>query len=230
VAIAVRDDGVGMTADVASRAFDPFFTTKEPGKGTGLGLSTVYGIVRQSGGAVWIDSLPGAGTTVWIYLPRVDAAPPTEAPLTIPRPATHRATVLVAEDEPMVRDLVQRILGRAGYEVLVAADGLAALKLAERHAAVIELLVTDVVMPNLGGRDLARRILATHPRLPVLFLSGYAHDSDDLLAVPAPAKDFLQKPFANARLLEAVEELLERARRTAAGAADAAESTSTRES
>lgn len=217
VALSVKDDGVGMTAEVASRAFDPFFTTKEQGKGTGLGLSTVYGIVKQSGGAVWIESRPGAGTTVRIYLPAVDSAPSDDATPTLSPTSAHQATILVAEDEQMVRDLVQRILSRAGYEVLTAADGLAALELAERRPATIDLLITDVVMPNLGGRDLARRILVTHPHVPVLFLSGYAHDNDDLLAASPAATEFLQKPFANARLLEAVEGLLERAHRKAVG-------------
>ncbi|MBK7784450.1 MAG: MASE1 domain-containing protein [Gemmatimonadetes bacterium] len=208
VALAVQDTGVGMANEVQRRAFDPFFTTKEQGKGTGLGLSTVYGIVKQSGGAVWLESAPGAGTTVSIYLPRVAAAPEV-LDAAAPEPAAApRGTVLVVEDERMVRDLVRRTLARAGYQVLEAADGEAALALARTEPGTIDLLLTDVVMPRLGGRQLAARLQAERPGLRVLFMSGYASDAGDLHDLVLGAGDFLQKPFAPSRLLERVGALL----------------------
>ncbi len=212
VALSVRDNGVGMSGEVVARAFDPFFTTKELGKGTGLGLSTVYGIVKQSGGAVWIDSVPAIGTTVWIYLPRVPASAEPEKTVSIPRPHTQQATVLIAEDEQLVRDLVHRILARAGYQVLAAADGPAAIAMAQSHRGPIDALITDAVMPHMSGRELASRLLATRPGLPVLFMSGYASDSQHLVATVPGAASFLQKPFDASRLLEQVGALIERAR------------------
>jgi PAS domain S-box-containing protein len=204
IALSVRDSGVGMTREVQARAFDPFFTTKEQGKGTGLGLSTVYGIVRQSEGAVWLDSVPGAGTTVWIYLPRV-AGEAEKKPVTpAPRPAG-RASVLVVEDEPLVRELLQRILARGGYSVRTANDGQHALELG---ADGVDLLITDVVMPRLGGRELAARLGAMRPGLPVLFLSGYARDNQLVVAEARGPADLLQKPFSAAQLLERTASLL----------------------
>ncbi len=218
VALTVRDDGVGMTDEVQTRAFDPFFTTKALGQGTGLGLSTVYGIVKQSGGTVWIDSAPGAGTTISIYLPRVAGTPAIETTVAIPRPAVLGATVLIAEDEELVRDLLQRILRREGYKVLLAKDGPTALALAERHAGVIDLLLTDAVMPHMSGRELAKRMLVVRPGLPVLFMSGYAGDNQPLAEPAASAVAFLQKPFVAARLLEQASMLLEPTRARVLGA------------
>jgi len=208
VALAVQDTGIGMAGEVQRRAFDPFFTTKAPGKGTGLGLSTVYGIVKQSGGTVWLESAPGAGTTVSIYLPRVAEAP--DAVVTAPAEpaAAPRGTVLVVEDERMVRDLVRRTLARVGYQVLEAVDGEAALALARATSGPIDLLLTDVVMPRLGGRELATRLQAERPGLRVLFMSGYASDVGELQHLVSGAGDFLQKPFAPSRLLERVGALL----------------------
>ncbi|MFN8646587.1 MAG: MASE1 domain-containing protein [Gemmatimonadales bacterium] len=208
VALAVRDTGVGMASEVQHRAFDPFFTTKEQGKGTGLGLSTVYGIVKQSGGAVWLESAPGAGTTVSIYLPRVAPAPEVADAATPEPAAAPRGTVLVVEDERMVRDLVRRTLARAGYHVLEAVDGEAALALARAEDGPIDLLLTDVVMPRMGGRQLATRLQEERPGLRVLFMSGYASDAGDLHDLVLGAGDFLQKPFAPSRLLERVGALL----------------------
>ncbi|MCU0863048.1 MAG: MASE1 domain-containing protein [Planctomycetes bacterium] len=203
----VADNGTGMTPEVQARAFDPFFTTKAPGHGTGLGLSTVYGIVTQSGGALWIDSAIGRGTTVWIYLPRVAAAQEPEPTLTLPRPMTQRATVLVVEDEALVRDLVQRTLTRAGHHVLVAEDGEQALAIATARPQ-LDAIVTDVVMPRCGGRELVQRLSATHRTTPVLFMSGYASDGEGLLATGSRRTQLLHKPFTATQLLEALEQVL----------------------
>jgi CheY-like chemotaxis protein len=209
VILGVRDTGAGMTQDVQVRAFDPFFTTKEPGKGTGLGLSTVYGIVKQSGGAVWLDSVPGAGTTVRVGLPRWEAPPEPEE---LPLPAAggpRDGTVLVVEDEPGVRALVCRTLEREGCTVLAATDGEAALETALTHAGPIDLVVTDVVMPRLGGRELAARLIASRPGLRFLFISGYADDVRALHDFDVPAGAFLPKPFAPEQLVERVRALLD---------------------
>ncbi|MBZ5639540.1 MAG: response regulator [Acidobacteriia bacterium] len=207
-ALSVQDNGTGMTRDVQARAFDPFFTTKDQGKGTGLGLSMVYGIVKQSGGAVWLDSTPDSGTVVWIYLPRV------AAPVETARTAESRsiepvdATVLVVEDEPVVRELARQVLTNAGYRVLQATDGEQAIEVSRRHAGTIDLLVTDVVMPRLGGRELVRRLLAERPDVRVIFMSGYPDDAQGLGELAGPVGDFLQKPFAPSRLVEAARALL----------------------
>ncbi|MBK8164419.1 MAG: response regulator [bacterium] len=208
VALVVADTGVGMDEAVRARAFDPFFTTKDRGKGTGLGLSTVYGIVRQSGGDVFLDSRPGQGTTVTVCLPRVapGAAPEAAAPARIAAHAT--ATILVAEDEPMVRELTADCLARAGFTVLSAADGEAALELAAAHAGPLDLLLTDVVMPRLGGRELAARLRAARPDLRVLFISGYTDDARDLREAAGPGGDFLHKPFSPEELVARVRALL----------------------
>jgi PAS domain S-box-containing protein len=203
VTILVRDTGKGMTPEVQARAFDPFFTTKEPGKGTGLGLSTVYGIVKQSDGAVWLDSEPGAGTSAWILFPRVEATLEAEEEPKRPSPDRHEATVLVVEDETVVRDLLREALEGAGYRVLDASDGEEALRVAGRHPGAIDLLVTDVVMPRLGGRALANRLLSERPGMRVIFMSGYSNDARDLPEFAGTA-DFLQKPFPPSHLVDRV--------------------------
>ncbi|HET6764150.1 MAG TPA: PAS domain S-box protein, partial [Longimicrobiaceae bacterium] len=205
VLLRVRDTGHGMDADTRERVFEPFFTTKEPGKGTGLGLSTVYGIVKQSGGYIWVDSEPGAGTTFSIYLPRtgdpagVEAAAVPEAHA--PPPAAGE-TVLVVDDEVAVRNLAGRILARAGYRVLEVDDGFEALRIAG-EGAPLHLLVTDLSMPRMGGRELARRLLALRPEVRVLFFSGTATEMEE-----APGAAFLEKPFASQALLATVRDVL----------------------
>ncbi len=208
VVIAVRDTGAGMPAEVQARAFDPFFTTKPPGKGTGLGLSTVQGIVHQSGGTVWLESAPGAGTTVWITLPEVPA-PEGESVAEPPRPAAVSvSTVLVVEDEPAVRDLVRQALERAGHRVLAAADGLDALTVARAHAGPIDVVVSDVVMPRMSGREMAAELLRARPELRFLFISGYPDDAGDPRDFVGAAGDFLAKPFSPPLLVERVQALL----------------------
>jgi len=209
VLIEVSDTGIGMDEDTVARVFEPFFTTKERGKGTGLGLATVYGIVRQSGGQINVSSAPGTGTTFRIHLPRVDApvdAARVATPVTAPAAGTE--TILVAEDEQMVRVLIRKVLEQAGYTVLLGDGGAEALQLAERHTGRIHLLVTDVVMPGMNGPELARRLLERRPETKVLFLSGYADDAVERHGVLAPGTAFMQKPFSPSALAARVREVL----------------------
>ena len=209
VLIEVSDTGAGMDEGTVARIFEPFFTTKERGKGTGLGLATVYGIVRQSDGQISVTSAPGTGTTFRIHLPRVDA--PVEKsrvgrPVTAPAAGTE--TILVAEDEQIVRALIRKVLEQAGYTVLLGDGGTEALQLAERHGGPIHLLVTDVVMPGMNGRELARRLLERRPDTKVLFLSGYAEDAVERHGVLEPGTAFMQKPFSPSALANRVREVL----------------------
>src|SRR6266550_6057633 len=213
VVLRVTDTGTGMDAATMERAFEPFFTTKPKGKGTGLGLATVYGIVRQSGGHVEVESAPGAGTTFRVYLPRVEA--PLDAargPSPVAAPAAGNETILVAEDERLVRVLAQKVLERAGYRVVVAVGGADALALAERHAGPIHLLLTDVVMPEMNGRELARRLAALRPGLRVLYMSGYADEAVAQHGVLDPGTAFLQKPFTPEGLAKKVRGVLDEPR------------------
>jgi len=206
VCLSVRDSGVGMSADVLRLAFDPFFTTKEPGRGTGLGLSTVYGIVRQSGGAVWLESAPGAGTTARVCLPRAAAASVPGAPVVAPQApvvATARGAVLVVEDEAALRALLTETLTRAGCTVTTARDGETALEVA-RRADELDLVVTDVVMPRLGGRELVSRLAAERPGVRVLMISGHAWNPADWTPPAGATVAYLQKPFTPGTLLERV--------------------------
>jgi CheY-like chemotaxis protein len=196
-----------MDEATRARIFEPFFTTKEPGKGTGLGLSTVYGIVQQSGGHVWVYSEPGRGTTFKVYLPRVDleveAAPAAAA---VP---VGREVVLLVEDEPTVRLLARRTLQRAGYQVIEAEKGETGLRLAAEHAGPIDLLLTDVVMPGGGGRELAERLLADRPDTRVLYMSGYTDDAVLRHGLLEAGVRFLEKPFTPSGLLRKVREVLD---------------------
>jgi two-component system, cell cycle sensor histidine kinase and response regulator CckA len=211
VLLSVADDGAGMSAEVRARAFDPFFTTKEPGKGTGLGLSTVYGIVRQTGGAITIDSAPGRGTTVHIHLPHVAASPQREHEVVVPR-STRTGTVLVVEDEDLVRDLAARALVRAGHTVLTAADGERALQIVGEHRGAVDVVVSDVVMPRMGGPELAEHLRRRWPDIAVLLVSGYTHEFDGVDSQGASIA-FLHKPFTASALLAAVDPLLPAKRR-----------------
>jgi two-component system, cell cycle sensor histidine kinase and response regulator CckA len=203
VALRVADSGTGMDEETRTRAFEPFFTTKGPGKGTGLGLSTVYGIVRQSGGTVAIESEPGRGTAVTVHLPRVDA-PAAEVE---PGPAAAGGgdeTILLVEDSEAVRRLTAQILRRRGYTVLEAGDAVTAERAAVAHAGPIHLLLTDVVMPGVSGRELASRLQAMRPGIRVLYTSGYTDDAILHHGVMTDHMAFLQKPFATDDLLQAV--------------------------
>ncbi len=215
VLVAVSDTGHGMDHGVRARIFEPFFTTKAPGKGTGLGLAMVYGFVKQSGGQVEVSSEPSRGTTFQIYLPLVsDAAPQSVAPTALTRVPTGKETILLVEDERAVRSLSRLVLESHGYVVLEASDGLSALEVAERHEDKIDLLVTDLVMPKMGGRDLAKLLSEARPELKVLLTSGYtdqlALDNDEL----AVEVTFLQKPYGPIKLAATVRQVLDSATKT----------------
>ena len=210
VMIAVSDSGVGMDAEVQKHVFEPFFTTKPPGEGAGLGLATVYGIVKQSGGYIWVYSEPGRGTTFKIYLPRADEAPGAEAaaPAGLPSARGHE-TVLVVEDNAPLREAVRETLGELGYVVLIAGDGESAIETAASHAGPIHLLLSDVVMPKLGGPGLALRVAALRPGIRVLYMSGYSNGVISRHGVLGPDVLLLEKPFTGERLARAVRAALD---------------------
>jgi PAS domain S-box-containing protein len=213
VMLAVSDTGTGMDAATQARLFEPFFTTKEPGKGTGLGLATVYGIVKQSGGHVAVYSELGRGSSFKVYLPRVEgAAEAGERVRVAAPPARGSETVLLVEDEPELRTLAREILGAWGYTVLHSGDPAEALRLAERHEGPIHLLLTDVVMPGMSGRELADRLLSARSDLRVLFMSGYTDSAIVHHGVLDPGTPFLQKPFTPDALIRKVREVLDQPR------------------
>jgi PAS domain S-box-containing protein len=212
VSLTVADTGEGMDAETAVRVFEPFFTTKEAGGGTGLGLSTVYGIVKQSNGYVTVDSERGRGTVVTIYLPRVPAVAELETETgPRPEPLAQRGseTVLVVEDEEIVRSLVREMLEALGYTVFDARDGDEALTILNRSSPAIDLVVTDLVMPRMSGRDLARRVAELRPETAVLLVSGYAGDTVTSEGPLEPGTAFLEKPFTGAELAAKVREVLD---------------------
>ncbi|HEX5971507.1 MAG TPA: PAS domain S-box protein [Gemmatimonadaceae bacterium] len=210
VMLAVSDTGVGMPRDVQARIFEPFYTTKEAGKGTGLGLSTVYGIVKQSGGHVWVYSEPGEGTVFKLYFPRIapSAATPLSQPVVAP-PVRGSETVLLVEDEEALRRLARRILERNGYRVLESRNGREALERATAHDGPIHLVLTDVIMPEMSGRGLVERLRAVRPSAAVVYMSGYTDDDVLRRGLFEPGSRFVQKPFVADELLRVVREMLE---------------------
>jgi CheY-like chemotaxis protein len=206
--ISVTDTGVGMDAEVRMHIFEPFFTTKELGRGTGLGLATVYGIVEQSGGHVEVDTAPGQGSTFRIFLPAVEALRPVLLP-SLDAVVGGSETVLLVEDEAALRNLAQEILRDQGYKVIAAGSGREALELAGSHKAPIDLLVTDVVMPGMDGRELADRLGPVHPETRCLFMSGYTDDAVVRRGVREEGMPFLQKPFTIDALALKVREVLD---------------------
>ena len=208
VFLAISDTGCGMSADVQEHLFEPFFTTKAIGMGSGLGLATVYGIVKQSGGALSVYSEVGHGSTFKIYLPRAAGSHVAAEPLIQPRESTGHETILVAEDDDRVRELACRVLSRYGYAVIAAANGEQALSLCEQHPGPIHLLLSDVVMPGMNGPELAELLKTIRPDLKVLYMSGYTDDAIVRQGVLLHNTPFLQKPFSPARLAEKILEVL----------------------
>ena len=212
VSLTVSDTGVGMDSETQARVFEPFFTTKEPGEGTGLGLATVYGIVRQSGGFISVYSEPGQGTSFKIYFPRVDPVRGVveEAPRAL-KPLGGNETILIVEDAPAVRGIMRQVLMRLGYQVLEAHDGESAIALSAKHNGTIDLLLTDVIMPRMGGRVLADEIAKQRPGIRVLYVSGYTDDAIVRHGVLEPGVHYLEKPFTPDTLAQKVRGVLENA-------------------
>lgn len=211
VMLAVSDTGLGMTRETQARIFEPFFTTKAPGKGTGLGLATVFGIVRQSGGNVWVYSEPGYGTTFRVYLPaaggNVESCQQPVAAMVL----EGNETVLLVEDQDDVRNVAKQILSRHGYRVLEARNGDEAILACEQHRGTIHLLLTDVVMPHINGPELARRLLKSRPQMKVLYMSGYTENAVIRHGMLDSDQMYLQKPFIPEQLVRGVREALDAA-------------------
>jgi CheY-like chemotaxis protein len=216
VVLAVADTGTGMDATTRKRAFEPFFTTKPQGKGTGLGLSTIYTIVKQSGGIIDLHTVLGEGTTFKVYMPRVQDETTKESPQ-IPEPAGGHETVLVVEDEEAVRHMVHTALERRGYHVLIAGNGPEALEVSRHHEGPIDLLITDMVMPHMNGRELGKILSAERPGVAILFISGYPGNS--LHSKGAAQATFLPKPFTPVALTAKVREILDNRRKRASESA-----------
>jgi len=210
--LTVRDSGTGMSHEVQNHIFEPFYTTKKPGKGTGLGLAIVYGVVKQTGGWITVCSEPNRGTSFEIYFPRAErgteGVPKPKAALPTGAPGTE--TILLVEDQQGIRELVYEFLKNRGYAVLCAADGHEALKIANEQSIAIDLLVTDVVMPNMGGRELAHRLTHLRPSLKVLFMSGNPDQASLSGGSGDATADVLQKPFPLDTLLHKVRSVLDR--------------------
>jgi PAS domain S-box-containing protein len=214
VQLKVTDTGLGMSPEIQARIFEPFFTTKEVGRGTGLGLSTVYGIIQQSGGHIEVSSVPGAGTTFTVYLPRASAEEEIAGPSSVDVSSVPRGTetILLVEDEAPVRNLARQILTGLGYKVLVARDGLEAIEVQADHDGPVHLLISDVVMPRLGGGELARRLRQRLPALPIVFFSGYAADASLDTIFPQGGPTLISKPFTVEQLGRTAREALDRSR------------------
>jgi CheY-like chemotaxis protein len=210
VMLALSDTGIGMEEEIRQHIFEPFFTTKELGKGTGLGLSTVYGIIKQSGGSIWVYSEPGKGTTFKIYLPRVEeSAEEYKRPVPSGDLSKGSETILLVEDDELVRKLARDVLETSGYRVLEAANGEAALAICEQNEDVIHLLLSDVVMPKLSGRDVANRLQSLHPEMRIVYMSGYANNAIVHHGVLDEGTWFIQKPFSPHELAQKVREVLD---------------------
>jgi two-component system cell cycle sensor histidine kinase/response regulator CckA len=209
VLLAVSDSGTGMSAETQARIFEPFFTTKAQGKGTGLGLATVYGVVKQSGGFIWVYSELEKGTCFKIYLPRVDEQVERVNPVhAVSEAPKGTATILLTEDEQDVREVAREFLESGGYAVMEARDGEEALGLVQKHEGAINLLVTDMIMPGMTGRELAARLKEQRPGLRILYMSGYSEQAASESLQSDPSMRLLTKPFSRLAILRAVHELL----------------------
>jgi len=209
VLLTVRDTGIGMDSETRRHIFEPFFTTKGPGKGTGLGLATVYGVVKQSGGGVTVDSEPGKGSTFNIFLPRTQESAVETVPVeTVPAPATVTGTILLVEDEEALLNLTAERLTECGYNVLPAHDGLQALEIAREFNGPIQLLLTDIMMPRMGGLALARNMAELRPGIRVLFMTGHADREASYREAMRSGAESIQKPFTHEQLLQLVRKAL----------------------
>jgi CheY-like chemotaxis protein len=214
VMLAVSDNGCGMDEETRSRIFEPFFSTKEKGKGTGLGLSMVYGTVEQSGGSIKVLSEPGRGTTIQIWLPRVEeseevAGLPQPKELLEAKPILGTETVLLAEDDQGVRNVAREFLKMKGYRVLEAGNATEAIRIAQESTETIHLLLTDIVMPGLKGEELVARVTSIRPDVKVLYMSAYTEDAIVNLGILAPGTNFIEKPFGPDELARKVRKVLE---------------------
>jgi CheY-like chemotaxis protein len=206
----ISDNGIGMDETVQAHLFEAFYTTKERGKGTGLGLATVYGIVKQSGGSIAVESEPELGTTFKIFLPRTErAADPTDAPPPVPQSLTGTETILVVEDQPEVRAVIRDILARHGYGVLEAANSVEAQSILTSSDGEVHLLLTDLVLPGTSGRDLAEQLVVGRPNLRVLCMSGYTDDMVVHHGVLDAGIAFIRKPFTPKVLLNKIRDVLD---------------------
>jgi CheY-like chemotaxis protein len=209
VMLAVSDTGMGMSPDVQARIFEPFFTTKPKDRGTGLGLATVYGIVKQNNGYIWVYSEPNVGTTFKVYLPAVKDAAQSVTPKVPTGLRGGDETILLVEDDERVRALARTLLVRSGYTVIEASEAEEALRMAARHSGPMHLLLTDVILPGMNGRLLARQLSEQYPHTKVLYMSGYTDDAIVHHGVLAQGVAFLQKPFTPAAFARAVREVLD---------------------
>jgi CheY-like chemotaxis protein len=204
--VAVSDNGQGMDRETREHIFEPFFTTKERGHGTGLGLATIYGIVRQARGHIWLYSEPGRGSTFKLYFPVADEAPTAQVAAPAKVQLRRSGSILLVEDEAPVREMTRRILGRAGYAVTACEDGPSAIAAAGKRTDSFDVLLTDVVMPTMSGIELALWMLERHPRSAIVLLSGYTADSLDLERLLARGARFVTKPVSSGELLQAIDE------------------------
>ena len=207
--LAVTDSGIVMDDKTQLTIFEPFFTTKENGKGTGLGLATVYGIVQQSGAMIKVESKPGKGSSFRVYFPCVQEKADQTASSKPPRPAGGTETILVVEDDVMVRKVTVKILERLGYNVLTAASGGDAMVMSEIHKGKIDLLLTDVIMPHINGKELAKKLVTSHPDLKVLYMSGYTKDTIAKHDVLEQGVHIISKPFSSTNLAVRIRDILD---------------------
>jgi two-component system cell cycle sensor histidine kinase/response regulator CckA len=209
VTIVVQDSGHGMEAETRAHIFEPFFTTKDTGKGTGLGLATVYGIVKQSGGYIWVESEPGCGSAFYTLLPRVPKPAHPKVHQEVFDFRSRGETILLVEDDPALRKMAAEVLRDTGYKVLTAPSGADAMHIAAKHQGPLDALLTDVVMPGMTGRELAGQIAARHPRIQILYMSGYTDDAIGRHGLHGQSWRLLQKPFTHDALVRHVREALQ---------------------